>query len=1003
MAVDGSLTFDTRIDTDGFSGDLKDIVNALKGISTSLKNIERIITGVFGSMQSEASAAADSIESVSEAADSAERSVERLEESVWGLDSEDIGISVDMGTTQPEIDSVQQSAEQLEADLHDLEVIDIDIPIDIQWEEIPEAESYGESIGESIAEGVESTAPVAEPVRESTENAERESLPDAENVGEEIGERIRDGIGDPLGGVQASLRNILKLLAAAFGMKELLKFGKQSIELASDIQEVQNVVDTAFGDMSYKMEEFADTAVKRFGMSKLSAKQTGSTFMAMADGIGLANETASDMAISLTGLSADMASFYNIEQEAASTALNSIFTGETETLKKFGIVMTEANLEAYALSQGITKSLSAMTQAEKVQLRYAYVMEQSALAQGDFSKTSGSWANQTRILSEQWKEFSSTIGTLLMNLLLPAVKALNNALSTLIGYAETAVNTIAKLLNLNISGGSAAAGVLLENTAGISDGISDSVENQNALTDAVNETAEAQQKSLAGFDEINTLTSKTAKNEQSANILGAVPTAQSVSVGADTKPLENETVKSLKKIQKQLAKIFKPFKITFSGIWDGLKAKTAELYTTLSGIFADIRTLGEPLREYFSGDFTVFLRSVFSYWGVLLTGLFDTFNMVFSDIWNVAVFPILSSFIEYGLPVITQFGTEVFNTLSVFFTEVKEIFDMLWQEAVVPVLGFIAEVWEDLMESISEFWDKWGAPIFDAFREAITNTGDTLQNIWNQILKPVFDKLMETADKIWSNHLRPLIDNFLDFVGTLIDGALDIYNEFILPLVNWFADKFGAPIAAVFGWLLDTAGDIIGGIIDAVSHIIDALKGVVDFVAGVFTGDWDRAWQGIKDIFKGVWDAFVDIVKAPINLIIDLVNGLTGAIETGLNWIIDGINEKLSVDIPNEVPVVGGTHFGLDIPNIDIPEIPHLAQGTVVPANYGEFLAVLGDNKREAEVVSPISAIEEAVTRAMKKSSGSGGDLHIHVDVDGREIGRIAVKYTELEKARRGQ
>ena len=154
--------------------------------------------------------------------------------------------------------------------------------------------------------------------------------------------------------------------------------------------------------------------------------------MAMAAGMGLANDSASDMAVALTGLSADMASFHNVGH--ASTALKSIFTGETETLKQFGIVMTDANLQAYALSKGITKSTVDMSQAEKVQLRYNYVMSQTALAQGDFAKTSDSWANQTRILSEQWKEFGATIGTVLMNVLLPAVKAINSLLSQLIAY-----------------------------------------------------------------------------------------------------------------------------------------------------------------------------------------------------------------------------------------------------------------------------------------------------------------------------------------------------------------------------------------------------------------------------------------------------------------------------------------------------------------------------------------------------------------------------------------
>lgn len=202
---------------------------------------------------------------------------------------------------------------------------------------------------------------------------------------------------------------------AALAVNELKKLGSAAIETASDLREVQNVVDTSFGDLAYKMEDLADKAIETYGISKLTAKQTGSTFMAMADGMEIIPEVASDMSIALTELSADMASFYNVEQQAAATALNSVFTGETETLKKFGIVMTEANLNAYAMEQGIEKTVKQMSQAEKVQLRYNYVMEQTSLVQGDFAKTSGEWANRSRVLKEEITELSSMVGEELIN------------------------------------------------------------------------------------------------------------------------------------------------------------------------------------------------------------------------------------------------------------------------------------------------------------------------------------------------------------------------------------------------------------------------------------------------------------------------------------------------------------------------------------------------------------------------------------------------------------
>lgn len=164
------------------------------------------------------------------------------------------------------------------------------------------------------------------------------------------------------------------------------------------MQEIQNVVDVSFGEAAAEINAFAADAMKAFGLTELQAKKTASTLMAMSNGMNINSQAGKVMAINLTKLSGDMASFYNVSQDVAETALKSVFTGETEALKKFGVVMTEANLQAFALSQGITTLYSDMSQAQRVALRYNYVMQATANAQGDFARTSGNWANQIRVL-----------------------------------------------------------------------------------------------------------------------------------------------------------------------------------------------------------------------------------------------------------------------------------------------------------------------------------------------------------------------------------------------------------------------------------------------------------------------------------------------------------------------------------------------------------------------------------------------------------------------------
>lgn len=208
--------------------------------------------------------------------------------------------------------------------------------------------------------------------------------------------------------------------------------------------EVQNVVDVTFPNMTAKVDEFAKSAAQSFGLSETMAKQYTGTFGAMAKAFGFTEKQAYDMGSTLTGLAGDVASFYNLSQDEAYTKIKSVFTGETESLKDLGVVMTQTALDSYALANGFGKTTSKMTEAEKVALRYAFVQDQLSAAQGDFARTSGSWANQVRILQLQFDSLKATIGQGLINLFTPIIKAVN----TLIGRLATLANAFKSFTEL---------------------------------------------------------------------------------------------------------------------------------------------------------------------------------------------------------------------------------------------------------------------------------------------------------------------------------------------------------------------------------------------------------------------------------------------------------------------------------------------------------------------------------------------------------------------------
>ncbi|MBR5216206.1 MAG: hypothetical protein IKV80_08310 [Bacteroidales bacterium] len=235
-------------------------------------------------------------------------------------------------------------------------------------------------------------------------------------------------------------------IALAGATAALVKFGIDSVNTASDLSEVQNVVDTTFGDGANKIEDFAKKAKEAYGLSELSAKKYTGTMGAMLKSMGLSNDAVLEMSTDMTGLAGDFASFYNLNHEDAFNKIRAGISGETEPLKQLGINMSVANLEAYALSQGITKSFNAMTQAEQATLRYNYLMSVTADAQGDFAKTAEtSLANSLRILSLEFESLSATIGADLLPVALEAVQGLTNMVQHIAEvYSEEGVEGLAE-------------------------------------------------------------------------------------------------------------------------------------------------------------------------------------------------------------------------------------------------------------------------------------------------------------------------------------------------------------------------------------------------------------------------------------------------------------------------------------------------------------------------------------------------------------------------------
>ena len=802
------------------------------------------------------------------------------------------------------------------------------------------------------------------------------------------------GISQKLNGVKSSLGKVAAAVGVAFSVAQISAFAKESEKLYNVQMEQELKLSTimktrmkATDETVQSVKDYA-SALQEQGVVgdevQLAAAQQAATFLTQAENLKTLMPAMNNLLVQQHGLNATASDAVSI-----GNMFGKVMQGQTSALRRVGITFSaaEENMLKYGdesqraatLAQVITNNVGEMNSA---------LAQTSAGKQQQLANTYGDIREQLGKSVSQLKQ-----------MLLPAVNAAVNAFSRMVDCIGQAVQAIAKLAGYKLeTSSSAAAGA-----AG------DMADNYEEAADSAEAAEEAQENQLAAFDEINKLSSDSADNT-SDDTSAAPSTSPALTPEVDTKKTSSmldEFVKSARKAFSSLKKyIDEKFKPTFDGIWDGLKAETFKLQQTLGGVFSDIKTLAEPLKSYFAGDFTTFLQTAFATLGNIAVGLFDSFNMVFADIWNVAAFPMLQNFVTVGLPLITQFATQMLLTISTLFDSIKELFDTFWQEFAVPILDEIAQIWNDVWQTLSDAWAEWGQPIFDSLREAITGTKDTILNIWEQWLRPLFDEFMAIIDSVWTEHLQPLLAEFLDFVGQLVSGALEIYNSVILPVINWLVQKLQPVVKREGSYVLGVFHEILNAVIERARGIIRVLSGIVQFVTGAFTGDWQKAWNGIKQIFKGVWDSFYAVVKLPINLIIGAINAMTGAISDALNYIVDAVNE-LSFEVPDWVPGIGGEEFGFDLPNVYISEIPKLAAGTVVPANYGEFMAVLGDNTREPEVVSPLSTMKQAVLEALVAYGGDGSGqkqpLYVTVQLDKRRVGQAIIDDINERTRRNGR
>ena len=734
------------------------------------------------------------------------------------------------------------------------------------------------------------------------------------------------------GGIKKALSSLTKGFTATAIVYGLLKVGKQAIQTASDLQEVQNVVNVSFGSMSAEVDKFAENAIKQFGLSKLSAKQFASTFMAMSNGMGVAAEAGKNMSLNLTALAADMASFYNVEQDVAFTALKSVFTGETESLKRFGIVMTEANLEAYALSQGITKSYSAMSQAEKVALRYSFVLNATKNAQGDFARTSNSWANQTRILKEQFKELVGIIGNGLLKVLQPLIILLNKVL----GLAISVANSLAQAFGgKKIKESSTSVGNMASGMGDIASGAEDT----SSGLDSADKSAKKLKRTLAGFDQLNVLSTSDSGSSTSSGAGGGDITGLANASYISTEEEVESGVNKADEYFKQVSDIYHKWfdnlpklKINFDKeqAIEDIKSIGLDLLNILAGLGSFVITIGINLANdldigKLANDFLSLISSITN----LASTIVDILEPAFVDLYNTALSPIVK-WIGEKLSDAIQFVRDIINDFADFLKEHKagiqgwidvigKLVSVLWK-VIEPIADAAWEVFKAVLKQIYEIVKY----CFGAFLDL----GELLSNILNDPTN-AFKYFGDFVEKRFKSIIG-LLKNFKEFVRTLL-----------VAIATMFVSNFK---------------NLITNAKSAVSGVKEAFSGIPEWFRTTFT----KAWTNVKNVFSkggkvftGIKDGILSGLKSVINALIKGINKVVAIPFNGLNYALNKIKN---------VKILGHKPFSNLINTISVPQIPMLAKGGVITSPTIAMMGEYAGAKTNPEIVTPQSILRETIS-----------------------------------------
>ena len=721
-------------------------------------------------------------------------------------------------------------------------------------------------------------------------------------------------LGSGSSGLKTASFNLSALFKTAIGFKAiqgLVDFGRSAVDLGSQITEVENVVDVAFGSMSDKAYQFASTAKEQFGLSELAAKQYSGTMMAMMKSSGVAQDAASKMSISLAGLAGDIASFYNIDTDTAFQKIRSGISGEIEPLRQLGINLSVANMEAYALSRGITTSYNAMSQAEKVALRYNYLMSVTGDVQGDFARTSGTWANQVRLLTLNFQSLSAVIGQGLIAGILPAIQALNALMSKLMQAANVFRNFMYVLMGKKLKGSQGGVSDIVSNLGGIETAGDDASSGLDDATSSAKKLKKAL--SVLPFDQLNQLADNSNDSGTASKSLGSGLGDLADSFAGIQDSLDEVLTVDETPINKWASKIRKAF---LAKDWEGVGTTIADMLNLgMSKVYEVINWKNVAPK---------------------ITEFTDAFTRAFNSLNTRLDFDLLGRTIGTGI------NTAV-NTLNQLIGDGGIDFGLIGRNIGDGLIGALDEInWTNLGELLgNKFMISW--KMLSGFVKRMSEEDGAGVTGWDKLGSSLGKALNGAVSKI-------SMKDIADSLSGILNGAFRSLAAFT-KTVNW--DELTNNITEGISTFLKKTnwkenGQALG---DFISHLCTALKNTLtkdtfyEFGQGVGTFLGELPWG--------------EILSTAADL---LLTGLTSA----LNGLFDGLEEKH--------PIAGHIAEWLTKAFIAVKIANITGIGTLVGSLVGHIASKIAEKKNAEMIAEKLADVLGDGTSGAKEAINDLGD-----------------------------